>query len=227
MRNDSFKTVDELVRELVDIVSKNGVLLLDIGPRPDGSIPPEPQAIFRGIGAWLKINGEAIYGTRPCRALGFGEGPANSGGGGFSDRQVDYTHHDFRFTQKGNCLYALAMDWPDADDHFLITSLADGTSLTTGGIAAVSLLGGKDPLDWKLTPAGLWIRRPEVRPWTGPMSSRSKWAALPSKDSRPGGSTRSGSTCGCPRKQISTRHAAGRRSRFSTMAGSSAARRST
>ena len=101
IRNDSFKTVDELVRELVDIVSKNGVLLLDIGPRPDGSIPPEPQAILRGIGAWLKINGDAIYGTRPCWALGYGEGPHNSGGGGFSDRQVDYTHRDFRFTQKG------------------------------------------------------------------------------------------------------------------------------
>ena len=126
MRNDSFKTVDELVRELVDIVSKNGVLLLDIGPRPDGSIPPEPQAILRGIGAWLKVNGEAIYGTRPCWALGFGEGPHNSGGGGFSDRQVDFTYRDFRFTQKGNAIYAVAMDWPEVADHFLIKSFAPG-----------------------------------------------------------------------------------------------------
>ena len=167
MRNDSFKTVDELVRELVDIVSKNGVLLLDIGPRPDGSIPPEPQAILRGIGAWLKINGEAIYGTRPCWALGFGEGPHNSGGGGFSDRQVDYTHRDFRFTQKGNVLYAIAMDWPEVDDHFLIKSLSDRSTLATGGIATVSLLGSTVPLDWKLGPKGLWIRRPAVRPCDG------------------------------------------------------------
>jgi alpha-L-fucosidase len=164
MRNDSFKTVDELIRELVDIVSKNGVLLLDVGPRPDGAIPPEPQAILRGIGAWLKVNGEAIYGTRPCWALGFGEGPHNSGGAGFSDRQVDYTHRDFRFTQKGNILYAVAMDWPEVSDHFLITSLSERSTLATGGITSVSLLGAEAPLDWKLTPEGLWIRRPEVRP---------------------------------------------------------------
>jgi hypothetical protein len=167
MRSDAFKTVDELVRELIDIVSKNGVLLLDVGPRPDGSIPPEPQAILRGIGAWLRINGEAIYGTRPCWALGFGEGPHNSGGGGFSDRQVDYTHRDFRFTQKGNVLYAIAMDWPDVDDHFVVTSLGDRPTLSTDGISTVSLLGAKEPIEWKRTPEGLWIRRPDVRPCDG------------------------------------------------------------
>jgi alpha-L-fucosidase len=167
MRNDAFKTVDELVHELVDIVSKNGVLLLDVGPRPDGTIPPEPQAILGGIGAWMKVNGEAIYGTRPCWALGFGEGPHNSGGEGFSDRQVEYMFRDFRFTQKGSVLYAVAMDWPDAGDHFLITSLSDRSTLATGGIKAVSLLGSAASLDWKLTPEGLWIRRPDVRPCDG------------------------------------------------------------
>jgi len=167
MRNDSFKTVDELVHELVDIVSKNGVLLLDIGPRPDGSIPPEPQALLRGVGAWLKINGDAIYGTRPCWALGFGEGPHNSGGGGFSDRAVEYNSHDFRFTQKGNVVYAVAMDWPDVDDHFLIRSINDRTTLASGGITGVKLLGNREPLDWKLTGDGLWIRRPVGRPCAG------------------------------------------------------------
>jgi alpha-L-fucosidase len=167
MRNDSFKTVDELVRELVDIVSKNGVLLLDIGPRPDGSIPPEPQALLQGIGAWLKVNGDAIYGTRPCWALGFGEGTHNSGGGGFSDRAVQYNPHDFRFTQKGNLVYAIAMDWPDADDHFLIRAFTSRTVLASGGLASVKLLGAPAPLDWKLTDNGLWIRRPARRPCDG------------------------------------------------------------
>jgi len=158
MRNDSFKTVDELVRELVDIVSKNGVLLLNIGPRPDGSIPPEPQALLRGVGAWLKVNGAAIYGTRPCWALGFGEGPHNSGGGAMSDRAVGYNAHDFRFTQKADVIYATAMDWPDVDDHFLIKSLS--TKSVDGTISEVRLLGCPTPLDWKLTEQGLWIGRP-------------------------------------------------------------------
>ncbi len=164
IRNDSFKTTEYLVHELVDIVSKNGVLLLNIGPRPDGGIPSDPQRLLRGIGAWLKINGEAIYGTRPCWALGFGEGPHNSGGGGFSDTAIAYNAQDFRFTQKDNVVYAIAMAWPDVDDHFLIRSLSDRSTFATGGIADVRLLGANEPLDWKLTPEGLWIRRPARRP---------------------------------------------------------------
>ena len=158
IHNDSFKTVDELVHELVDIVSKNGVLLLDIGPRADGSIPPEPQALLRGVGAWLKVNGDAIYGTRPCWTLGFGEGPHNSGGGTESDRATEYNAHDFRFTQKGDVIYAIAMDWPVVDDHFLIKSLSSKS--VDGTITKVKLLGSRTPLDWKLTEQGLWIHRP-------------------------------------------------------------------
>jgi alpha-L-fucosidase len=164
MRNDSFKTVDELVHELVDIVSKNGVLLLDIGPRADGTIPPEPRALLSGIGAWLKVNGDAIYGTRPCWALGFGEGPHNSGGGGSSDQAVEYGAHDFRFTQRNKMIYAIAMDWPAVEDHFLIRDLNNRSVVASGGITGVKLLGSSEPLDWKLTSAGLWIERPSRRP---------------------------------------------------------------
>jgi len=142
-------------------------LLLDICPTAQGEIPQPQRERLLEMGKWLKVNGEAIYGTRPCWALGFGEGPHNSGGPGFSDRQVDYTHRDFRFTQKGNVLYAVAMDWPEASDHFLITSLSERLTLATGGITSVSLLGADAPLDWKLTPEGLWIRRPDVRPCDG------------------------------------------------------------
>lgn len=164
MPEDSFKEADELILELVDIVSKNGVLLLDIGPRPDGSIPPEPERLLRAIGAWLKVNGEAIYGTRPCWALGFGEGAHNSGGGGFSDRAVEYDASDFRFTQKGNTIYAIAMGWPDAADDFLIKSFNDRVTVTTGGIAGVELLGSNEPPQWKLTGEGLRISKPARRP---------------------------------------------------------------
>jgi len=170
IRNDSFKTVDEIVRELVDIVSKNGVLLLDVGPKPDGAIPPEPQALLRGLGAWLNVNGEAIYSTRPCWALGFGEGNHNAGGGGFSDKAVQYDSHDFRFTQKGNSIFVIAMDWPDVEDSFLIRSINARSILASGGISRVEMLGAKAPLDWKLTDDGLAIRRPSERPCNGPVA---------------------------------------------------------
>jgi hypothetical protein len=143
------------------------VLLLDIGPRPDGSIPPEPQALLRALGAWLKVNGEAIYGTRPCWALGFGEGSHNSGGGGFSDRSVEYDAHDFRFTQKNNVVYAIAFNWPDVDGHFLIHSFNDRTTAATGGITAVRLLGCNEVTPWNLTKEGLIIQRPKDRPCDG------------------------------------------------------------
>ena len=158
IHEDSFKTVDQLVHELVDIVSKNGVLLLNIGPRADGTIPPEPQALLRGVGAWLKVNGEAIYDTRPCWTLGFGEGTHNSGGGTLSDRATQYNAQDFRFTQKGAVVYAIAMAWPLVADHFLIKSLS--TKSIDGTISEVRLLGSSTPLDWKLTEQGLWIALP-------------------------------------------------------------------
>lgn len=94
--------------DLIDIVSKNGALLLNIGPRPDGTIPEEQVRILLEIGRWLETNGEAIYGTRPWNI--YGEGPTKVAGGSFKDtaRQA-FTRQDIRFTTKGNVLYAIAL----------------------------------------------------------------------------------------------------------------------
>jgi alpha-L-fucosidase len=106
--NHVYKDTGEIVDELVDVVSKNGTMLLNIGPKADGTIPEREQEMLREIGAWLKINGEAIYGTRPW--VKFGEGPTQAAAGSFTDKAAKpgFTSADLRFTTKGNTLYAIA-----------------------------------------------------------------------------------------------------------------------
>ena len=100
-----------MLNQLIDIVSKSGNLLLNIGPRSDGTIPEEVQKVLREVGAWLSINGEAIYGTRPWKL--YGEGPTKPATGSFHDTDIThYTAEDFRYTTRGNSLYAIGLAWP-------------------------------------------------------------------------------------------------------------------
>ena len=108
--NDNFKSPQSIVQLLADVVSKNGNLLLNVGPKSDGTIPEQAQSILREIGAWLKTNGDGIYGTKPWRI--YGEGPTKPAAGSFHEGDVPYTPQDFRFTTKGNALYAIEMAPP-------------------------------------------------------------------------------------------------------------------
>lgn len=106
--NNKFKSVRHIVCDLIDIVSKNGMMLLNVGPKADGTITDEETAVLLGIGKWLSVNGEGIYGTVPWKA--FGEGRANVKEGFFQDnKEKGYTHKDFRFTYKNGCVYVFWM----------------------------------------------------------------------------------------------------------------------
>ncbi len=157
IEHDTFKTPEFIVHQLVDIVSKNGNLLMNIGPRSDGTIPDEVQHVLLDVGSWLKANGDAIYGTRPWTT--YGEGPTEVAAGSFQDTETEeYTSEDFRFTTKGNNLYAIELAWPSGTEA-VIHSVA-GNALKGRQIQSVALLGSSAPLTYKLQADGLHIQLP-------------------------------------------------------------------
>jgi len=161
--NDSFKSPGEIVRELVDIVSKNGNLLLSVGPKADGTLPEEAEEIFHRIGGWMDINGEAIYGTRPWRV--YGEGPATLAGGSFSESKVKgmtFTPQDIRFTRKDDAIYAVFLSWPEREAQ--IKELGRTSKNAPRRISNVSLLGDGSNLQWHQGSDALIVRTPDKRP---------------------------------------------------------------
>lgn len=162
IQNDTFKPPELIVHQLIDIVSKNGNLLLNVGPRSDGTIPSEAQQVLLDIGSWLRVNGEAIYGTRPWKI--YGEGPTMVAAGPFHDTATHaYTSQDFRFTSKENRLYAIELGWPQSGEA-VIRSLGSTADGKTGKVSSVGLLGSEANLHFEQRGDGLHIRVPARPP---------------------------------------------------------------
>jgi alpha-L-fucosidase len=155
---DSFKSSESIVQQLVDIVSKNGNLLLNIGPKSDGTIPEEARKVLREIGGWMRVNGDAIYGTTPWDT--FGEGPTKVVEGAFHDTDTHaYTAADYRFTRKSDVLYAIELGSPEGKEA-IIRSLSRKASAPWNQVSAVTLLGVPEPLRFQQQEDGLHITLP-------------------------------------------------------------------
>ena len=144
---------------LVDIVSKNGNLMLSIPVRGEGTIDSVEVEILEGIAAWMAVNGEGIYATRPCKV--FGEGPATTAVVP-RGQLATYKSEDVRFTVKGDTLYAFVMNWP-ADGKAVIKTLAQGAEVFPRDIARVELLGA-GAVKFTRDATGLAISLPDKKP---------------------------------------------------------------
>ena len=154
IENDTYKSAQQILHLLADVVSKNGNLLLNVGPHGDGRIPDAARDTLLAVGSWLKVNGEAVYGTRPWER--FGEGPTENANGSFAESKAKpYTARDFRFTTRGGTLYAIQLAEPEGG-RALITAIRPDRP-----VKRVSLLGHGAALTFQQTEAGLALSLPD------------------------------------------------------------------
>jgi len=157
-----YKTAKSVIQTLIDIVSKNGNLLLNIPVRGNGSIDDKEVAVLNGIGDWMDVNKECIFGTRPWKV--FGEGPSAQGPKldtfGMNESKVKpFTASDVRYTAKGDAIYAIVLGAPRADIQ--LKSLGATANLAGASIKNVALLGSPTQLQWTQNPDALTINAPQ------------------------------------------------------------------
>lgn len=166
---NKYKTVDQVVDMLLDIVSKNGNLMLSVPMRGDGTIDEHERAFLDGLAKWMDANSEGIFGSRPWKV--YGEGPsviekAETGqyGGARDVRSKPYTGEDMRFTVKGDALYAYLLAVP-SEPRALVKSLATNSPHIGGRkVTDVSLLGFGGKLEWSQNEQGLAVKLPATAP---------------------------------------------------------------
>jgi len=164
--DDRYKTPKYVIDLLVDIVSRNGNLLLNFPLPNSGELDYEELVILDEITKWMAVNGEGIYATRPWKTFGDGPvatAPPSSSGARFNETgRTDLTAEEVRFTTKGDTLYAFVMGWPDK--KAFIGPLATTSTFSPPNIQNVELLGYQGKVEWRQDEQGLTVVMPEQKP---------------------------------------------------------------
>lgn len=162
-KNMELRSPENILHALIDVVSKNGVYLLNISPKSDGTIPQDQKLILRQIGAWMNKNGEAIYGTRPWYT--YGEGPQKEADESQKNEdkeffELQYTGKDIRYTKKGNTIYAILMGQPE-EQEILLESFDKDKVPGQIVITDVTLIGSNNNIAYEYSEEGLRVTLPD------------------------------------------------------------------
>jgi alpha-L-fucosidase len=162
-RDHSYMKPVEVIHWMVDAVSKNATFILNIPGKPDGTIDADEKAIVDAIGGWMRVNGEAIYATRPWKV--FGEGTHQVKGGAFAGQSTgELGAHDIRFTRnkRGDMVYAIVLGWPEGD--IVVKNLGTAAATQPGRIQNVAMLGCEQKLTWTQSAESLTVKKPATKP---------------------------------------------------------------
>ena len=165
VEGEKYKDAALVVRNMIDVWSKNGTVLLNISPRADGVINKEQRAILKDIGAWMEVHGEAVYGTRPFKIFGYGNANASDASHDGQSAKVKYTASDVRYTvaKDKKSMYVFFLGVPKAGKIIKMRAIGGfHRNLPPSPIKNIKLLGANIDIEWKLTPQTLLLTMPNV-----------------------------------------------------------------
>lgn len=165
IKGQTYKEASLVVRNMIDVWSKNGIVLLNLSPRADGVINKEQRDVLKQVGDWLKVHGEAVYGTRPHTIFGYGSASADDGSHGGQSAEVKYTASDVRFTiaKDKKAMYVFFLGKPEAGKRIAMRSIGGyHRNIPPSAIKNVKLLGSDVKVDWELTTGNFYLTMPDT-----------------------------------------------------------------
>jgi len=165
VEGEKYKDAALIVRNMIDVWSKNGIVLLNISPRADGVINQEQRDILKQIGDWMNAYGEAVYGTRPHSIFGWGPAKASDGSHGGQSSKIEYTAEDIRFTvaKDKKAMYVFFLGKPEAGKKVQFRAIGGyHRDIPPGKIKDIKLMGSDVKVDWELTPETLYLTIPDA-----------------------------------------------------------------